>query len=395
MGKPKKSEITYGPHKKAYLGEQHIGHVLGEKGFLFVDGPSGGGGHGLTAPGFDGVAYNPKTQELIIYDNKAYRKAADVTGATAIDPEVNLRKNLDDLINHIATHPNLKSLPHRQLIMQRLRKTRAAVADWILKGKPEGGLKLHSKVKLVVTGAWGNSTGIAGKLARSGAIEFLKLDDAPAPRPSAFLDLELDRLARQAEDAAEAAVRVTENRMTESLSKQIGKEAAQEFHEQGIAEVLAQRLKRLAATKTAKRVASLVPVAGWGFAAKDAYSGAEDIIDGHVWRGLRGIGLSIADVASDLLHLGDLVSGVGGTAVSLGVQGGTIAGQIQIEMERAEEKMQELMKEIEDGRNIPLARLREHYDLDDDAIKELQEIMNKAGEEVDIMIHKSMKLPSR
>jgi hypothetical protein len=88
--------------------------------------------HGLTAPGFDGVAYdpktgvayNPKTKEMIIYDNQAYKRAGNASKVTAIDPQINLRKNLDDLIQHIETHPNLKDLPHRNLILHRLTRTR-------------------------------------------------------------------------------------------------------------------------------------------------------------------------------------------------------------------------------------------------------------------------------
>jgi hypothetical protein len=88
---------------------------------------------------------------------------------------------------------------------------------------------------------------------------------------------------------------------------------------------------------------------------------------------LAGIGFATADVAADIFHLGDLVSGVGGTVLSLGIQAGTSAGQILIETERIEEKMRELQEEIAKTGKIPSdGRLHDYYDLDDDAIKEIR-----------------------
>jgi hypothetical protein len=50
-----------------------------------------------------------------------------------------------------------------------------------------------------------------------------------------------------------------------------------------------------------------------------------------------------------------------------------MAGQIKIEMERQEEKMKELGEEIQrTGELPPDARLRDYYDLDDDAIADLK-----------------------
>jgi hypothetical protein len=63
-------------HARGFLGEQSMGFFLGERGYIFVDGPSGSKeGFGVTVKGFDGVAFNPKTHHLIIYDNKAYAAA--------------------------------------------------------------------------------------------------------------------------------------------------------------------------------------------------------------------------------------------------------------------------------------------------------------------------------
>jgi hypothetical protein len=78
-------------------------------------------------------------------------------------------------------------------------------------------------------------------------------------------------------------------------------------------------------------------------------------------------------VASDALHIGDLITGPGGTAASLGVQAGTIACQIAIEVSRARDRMLELEQEIAQNGELPAdERLREYYELDDEAIAEMK-----------------------
>src|SRR5262249_11839713 len=144
--------------------------------------------------------------------------------------------------------------------------------------------------------------------------------------------------------------------------------------ERAIPKTVGKMLLRASAKKAAKRVGSLVPVIGWYFNAKDAAAGVEDILRGHTARGLAGIGLAGADLAAELLHVGDAVSGVGGTALSLGVQGGLMAGQIGIEMDRLKDKMEELQREMERLDGLPdEGRLRDYYEMDDDAIAELKQ----------------------
>ncbi len=368
------NEITYGPHKGGYHGEQAIGFWKGSEGYFFVDGPSGGGGHGLTAPGFDGVAYHPGKMELIIYDNKAYSGVGNVRSATAIDPDKNLLDNLNKLINHVETHPNLKDMPGRIKILEQLKQTRRSVEQWIKAGKPAKGLMLPGKVKLVVYNAWGNSTGIGAKLAKSGAIEFIDVAQAPKPKLNAFAEMELKRLENEAERAGKQAADAVEQKMLKEGEKIIVGDAARvALRRSGFAKIMGNTIKRIVASKAAKRTLSLIPIVGWGFSARDAYAGVEDIMAGRVYRGVAGIGFATVDVIADVVHLGDLVSGVGGTVLSLGIQAGTSAGQILIETERVEEKMQELQEEIAKTGQIPSdGRLHDYYDLDDDAINEIK-----------------------
>src|SRR3954451_13824485 len=122
-------------HRLGYGGEQLMGFILGEDGYFLVDGPSGGSGHGGTESGFDGVAFHPQKKELIIYDNKASRNAVNVTKATAIHPEVNLRKNIGKMLDLLEgrdpkkklASENLKHMPCRNEIVKRLKECRAAV----------------------------------------------------------------------------------------------------------------------------------------------------------------------------------------------------------------------------------------------------------------------------
>jgi hypothetical protein len=155
-------------HGRGYLGEQTIGFLLGERGYVIVEGPGGSAGHGITAPGFDGVAYHADARHLIIYDNKAYRRSGNVATATAIDPSRNLEKNLTGLIGRLVA---LADMPNRMLILHLLRKARDAVASsapW----PPE--------VALCVFNAAGNSTGVTQGLEGRGIL-FLSIEDFGKP----------------------------------------------------------------------------------------------------------------------------------------------------------------------------------------------------------------------
>src|SRR5215471_13899912 len=80
---------------KGFVGEQSIGFYLGEAGYFIIEGPSGAGGHGVRDPGFDGVAFHPVTGEMIIYDNKAWKKTS-VNSASAL--RENLIENIEKQI---------------------------------------------------------------------------------------------------------------------------------------------------------------------------------------------------------------------------------------------------------------------------------------------------------
>jgi hypothetical protein len=141
-----------------------------EQGWIFVEGPSGAAGHGITTPGFDGVAYNTKADELLVIDNKSL-KAETARSATALTR--NLLKNLDGLIEKVE---GMQDMPSRIRILQLLKQMRASVA---------GGKPLPANTKLVVTGVGGRSTGVSRSLEELG-VEFREpgVADVPlAPTP--------------------------------------------------------------------------------------------------------------------------------------------------------------------------------------------------------------------
>jgi Domain of unknown function (DUF4157) len=156
-------------HARGYGGEQGMGfvHYRQEDGWIFVEGPSGAAGHGITQPGFDGVAYNVRTDELHIVDNKSLARAGNVGSATAIDPSRNLARNLDGLIARVEASTNL---PWRDRLLGRLRGLRTALAS----GQP-----LPHNVQLVVTATGGRSTGVTGRLQTAG------VQYRPEPTPQA------------------------------------------------------------------------------------------------------------------------------------------------------------------------------------------------------------------
>lgn len=160
-------------HARGFGGEQGMGfiHYRQEDGWIFFEGPSGSAGHGVTEPGFDGVAYNVRTGEIHLIDNKSLARQGNVGSATAIDPSRNLGKNLDGLIQRVEA---AKDVPGRVRLLGRLRALKASLTA----GKP-----LPQDVKLVVTGVGGRSTGVTGRLQSEG-VEF-RPEPAPKNQPAA------------------------------------------------------------------------------------------------------------------------------------------------------------------------------------------------------------------
>lgn len=156
-------------HARGYSGEQAMGfeQYPSSDGWVFVEGPSGAAGHNATAPGFDGVAYNTKTGELHIVDNKSFKRTGNVHSATAITK--NLGKNLNNLIAKVEAMPK-KSFPHKAKVLSLLKQTRDALA---------AGKSLPAKSKLTVTGSGGRSTGVSQRLKNLG-VEFRDVNAPPS-----------------------------------------------------------------------------------------------------------------------------------------------------------------------------------------------------------------------
>lgn len=159
---------------KGTFGEQGAGFFFGSQGYFLVDGPSGTQGHAANAPGFDGVAYNAKIDDLIIYDNKTFKSSSNVSQGTAIDPAKNLPKNLDNLISRVQ---NINGLPSQARILNLLRQTRSSLTTT--------GVKPPSNVRIAISNYGGNSQGITKSFAERG-IRFIDMNSAPTPpaRPS-------------------------------------------------------------------------------------------------------------------------------------------------------------------------------------------------------------------
>jgi Domain of unknown function (DUF4157) len=160
-------------HDKGHVGEQGMGFgYRQEDGWIFIEGPSGAGGHGITAHGFDGIAYHPQTGELHILDNKSL-KAGTAYSATALT--TNVLQNLDDAIARVAATPDL---PGGSAILADLTSARTALSQ---------GKALPANVKLVVTGEVGNVHDVSSRLKGLG-VEFREpgtLDSTLPPRPPA------------------------------------------------------------------------------------------------------------------------------------------------------------------------------------------------------------------
>jgi hypothetical protein len=152
---------------KATFGEQGLGFFLGGQGYFFVEGPSGKGGHAANAHGFDGVAYNITSDDLIICDNKCFASDRNVGSGTAIDPAVNLAKNLDALIARVQI---ASDLPAQDRILNLLRQTRTSVTS--------KGVSPPPNVRIAITNFGGNSQGLTRAFAGRG-IKFIDINSAP------------------------------------------------------------------------------------------------------------------------------------------------------------------------------------------------------------------------
>ena len=143
-------------HARGYAGEQTMGFGYSEKdGWIFVEGPSGAAGHGVTEPGFDGVAYNIPADELHLVDNKSL---AAVTARSASALTTNLLRNMDGLIARVRAARDMKS---RIKILGLLTRARAAIA---------GGTPVPKNFKLVITGEGGQAVRIGRRLQQQGII---------------------------------------------------------------------------------------------------------------------------------------------------------------------------------------------------------------------------------
>jgi hypothetical protein len=153
---------------RGFAGEQSMGFYFGKWGYFVVDGPSGAGGHRANGRGFDGVAYNPKTTHLVIYDNKAYKDAVNAGRGKTTALRANLLVNLDELINMVA---NARDMPHRIKILSLLHSTRHAAHK---------GTQWPGRVHIAVSNASGRVKGVTKEMDKF-RIRFLDFNSNERP----------------------------------------------------------------------------------------------------------------------------------------------------------------------------------------------------------------------
>ncbi len=165
----------HGP--RAIHGEQGMGfHYSQEKGWAFLDGPSGtgAGGHPWNAGGPDGFAYRTEGDfELHVLDNKSYASDAPVGKASALTDT--LADNVRDKLRQ-ANDPSMNDVPRINEVRKSLADTETALRN---------GTPLPPEVHLVVTNEGGRASGVSPGLAGQG-VEFRDIQTPPqAPPPPA------------------------------------------------------------------------------------------------------------------------------------------------------------------------------------------------------------------
>ena len=158
---PSPQVVTRLNQVRCSIGEQGVAFdgYPHSRGWAFIDGPSGAGGHAWNRPGFDGVAFRfDGPFEMEIIDNKAFASTADISSASAITR--NLQTNLTDLSVQIAD-PVYDSVP-------RIADVRSSVAN--ARTALQNGTPLPPEIRLVVTNFGGRSQGISPALQLLGII---------------------------------------------------------------------------------------------------------------------------------------------------------------------------------------------------------------------------------
>jgi hypothetical protein len=150
-----------------------LAFALGERGLRIVAGPSGPGGHRLTGSGFDTIAYDPRTREVWLMDNKASGSLDKAAGEKATALGKNLMKSLKQAIDIVRS---MRAFPDKAIVASQLQDALDAVRN---------GLPLPSGVKLKVTNAGGYAGG-ARNLPKG--VEYMDVV-GPAPRAARAKDV--------------------------------------------------------------------------------------------------------------------------------------------------------------------------------------------------------------
>ncbi len=189
--------------------------------------------------------------------------------------------------------------------------------------------------------------------------------DAAAAVTKSLGKAEEDAAARALEDAART--RITK--------------AAAQATEKDLAETAGEALTKSATTAASKRLANAaIPVIGVAFAAPDLLKGGQDISHGDIVTGLGTIGVALIDIASQGLHLTDVVTEGGGTVLAITIQTWCAAMQLGWETARITQRANELKAYMKAHNNglPPRKELMDYYGLNDEDILLLENDLYKA-----------------
>lgn len=147
--------------------EDDARHLSGSEGYFFLKGPGDSSERAtINAAGFDGLAFNLTTADLLLYDNKSFAPGL------RRDPAVSFVKNLDRVMTQLETG---EDIPRRKQIIDLLRLTRLSLIA-------TGVLKVPPNVRVVVTSFGGVSPATAQALRLRG-LNLINADTAP-PAPA-------------------------------------------------------------------------------------------------------------------------------------------------------------------------------------------------------------------
>lgn len=163
------------------------------------------------------------------------------------------------------------------------------------------------------------------------------------------------------------AAQTLSNEINEAMEKRVASKFVQ-VEEKALVRTASEVLSAAGMSAAERRLGKAVtPIVGLIMVGPDALRGLEDLSHGHFVTGLGTIGVAIAELAGQGLHMTNAVTGLGGSALAVTIQVWCATMQFSWETARVEQRSSDLKAYMEaHGNELPPdSELRSYYGLKD------------------------------